>query len=618
MFKNLVICIVLPLLLILSGQRVYGAEIPGADRSISLTAREQSLAEFVDILFREINVPLANFDSLAGVVNGRFAGTVGSVLDEVAVAFGIVFYYDGAVAHVFPSNQLANRLMPLSSTLANRTVGFVKRTGMSDKNNYLVKEDGGLLVKGVPRFVQQVSEVVDLLKKSPLSRKIKKKPMEIPPEEMTYRVFQLKHAWADDTSYSINNQNVVVPGVASVIRALVTNNELPSEIVFAGELDRLSKLESVRGDSKKFPNQVSTAAGNRAGTNSNKGSTVNIVSDTRSNSIIISDRLSRMWVYEVLIEQLDKPAEMVEIEAKIIDIDSEKSRDLGVSWGVTSEDRRSSFGVGSDENTVANGAVLSLAQGDRAEFLTRVSALEKRGAARVVSTPHIVTLSNVEGVLGSTNEFFVRIATDQEVDLFKVPVGTTLRVKPHVFVSGNTKRIKLFVSIEDGAKAAGNNEVDGIPFVERSNINTQAIVDVGDSLLVGGLARESSLRGENRVPFLGSIPFIGSLFRSTSKATERVERLFMITPRIAEQGKFKRHTHIPRLEGVPSSFLTDTRRSFEVLRWPAKEFEESWVKELRGLSRERQPVLAVARFVSPFKVENWDIQNDGEIFFDLF
>jgi len=95
--------------------------------------------------------------------------------------------------------------------------------------------------------------------------------------------------------------------------------------------------------------------------------------------------------------------------------------------------------------------VLSLVLGDSTQFFARVKALESEGAANIVSKPHVLTLSNVEAVLGATTEFFVRVEGNEEVDLFNVPVGTVLRVTPHVYDKGSNKGIKLLVNIEDGA-----------------------------------------------------------------------------------------------------------------------------------------------------------------------
>lgn len=610
------------IVLIFSHQHLlHAAEIPNTAGFIDLNAREQSVAEFVDALFREIDIPLVTHEDLSGIVNGRFEGTVKNVLEQVTSTFDIIIYFDGAVAHAFPSNQMVRKLMPVSRTISKRTLGFAQRSDLLDKHNQLVEEDGALLITGVPRFVEQIGEIIELLNNTPTTVKKEStqnvgKVESLTSEPLTYRVFQLKHAWAEDTSYTVGGQSIFVPGVASLLRELSSEGEIAGESIISTNSDKQSSIDTpiknngLRGSGLTTSKVVPVTKHAEAQSLHRSNSPVRIVADTRQNSIIISDTLPRMWIYEALIEKLDKPSEMVEIEATIIDINSEKSQELGINWNVESSDAEVSFDEGSSvpETSQGRGGVLSFALGEQAEFLARIRALEQRGAARVISKPHIVTLSNVEGILGSTSEFFVRIAGNEEVDLFNVPVGTTLRVKPHVFYSGNTNHIKLFVSIEDGAQSS-TIQVDGVPVVERSTINTQAIIGNGDSLLVGGLARESFSRNEIRVPFLGRVPVLGRLFRSTQNSATRVERLFMITPRLASQGKFMARAETPLLQGKPSEFISNSRRNFEHITWPSAETQPLWPDRIKGYDP-KESRKSPKKFVSPFGVKIWS-HNDS-------
>ncbi|HEY8878611.1 MAG TPA: EscC/YscC/HrcC family type III secretion system outer membrane ring protein, partial [Roseateles sp.] len=72
-----------------------------------------------------------------------------------------------------------------------------------------------------------------------------------------------------------------------------------------------------------------------------------------------------------------------------------------------------------------------------------------------------------------------------------------------------------------------------LPIVERSGINTQALISEGESLLIGGMVRDSSTAGVDKVPLLGDIPVLGNLFKTQRKGGQRIERMFLITPRLA-------------------------------------------------------------------------------------
>ena len=169
--------------------------------------------------------------------------------------------------------------------------------------------------------------------------------------------------------------------------------------------------------------------------------------------------------------------------------------------------------------------------GSAGQFFARIRAMQAEGSARVVSSPQVVTLSNVEAVFDNSSTFYVRVAGRDEVDLFDVTAGTTLRVTPHVFREDDTTRIKLLVQVEDGALSA--QTVDTLPVVERSGINTQALISEGESLLIGGMVRDASRIGEDKIPFLGDLPIIGNAFKTRNNSSARVERLFLITPRLA-------------------------------------------------------------------------------------
>jgi type III secretion protein C len=169
--------------------------------------------------------------------------------------------------------------------------------------------------------------------------------------------------------------------------------------------------------------------------------------------------------------------------------------------------------------------------GSVGQFIARIRALQTDGAARVVSSPQVVTLSNVEAIFDNSSTFFVRVAGREEVDLFNVSAGTSLRVTPHVFRDVDQTRIKLLVNVEDGN--ISGRQVDQIPVVERSTINTQALIAEGESLLIGGMVREVTANSTDKVPGLGDVPVVGNLFKSRESSTTRVERMFLITPRLA-------------------------------------------------------------------------------------
>ena len=254
----------------------------------------------------------------------------------------------------------------------------------------------------------------------------------------------------------------------------------------------------------------------------------------------------------------------LEIEATIIDLNTDRLRELGINWRYTKGRGSLLFGKGDSSDlllapTTPAGAItpigvggfVSAVLGGANEFIARINALELQGAAKVVSSPQVLTLSNVEAVFDNSSTFFVRVAGRDDVDLFNVSAGTTLRVTPHVFKDNNQVRIKMLVSIEDGALSS--RTVDTLPVINRSAINTQALIFEGESLLVGGITRESNNDDATKVPFLGDLPVVGGLFRNTSSNKSRVERLFLIQPRLAGGRRVASAGAVPPASADPAS-----------------------------------------------------------------
>ncbi len=281
------------------------------------------------------------------------------------------------------------------------------------------------------------------------------------------------------------------------------------------------------------------------------------------NAIIVRDVPERMAAYDSLIRALDVEPQVVEVEATIIDINVDRLQRLGINWRFGSGGFGFLFGDGTANDlrlnpvpgssrrdnttnivpqnstsivdTNSQGGTLSTIIGSDREFLGRIQALETKGVARVVTRPQVMTLSNVEAVFDRTRTFYVRVGGIAQVDLFNVTAGTILRVNPHVFRDHDQTRIRMLVNIEDGA-ISPTSMVENIPVVERSSVATQAMVTNGESLLLGGMTVDADYENLYKVPLLGDIPLLGNLFKVRQKNKQRIERLFLITPRLVPLG----------------------------------------------------------------------------------
>lgn len=570
------------------------AEVPRFHQQVSLQAVDQPVPVFLESLFSQIGVPLKIEPGIPGTVNGAFNGTAKSVFEKVSQAFSVYLYYDTSVAHVYRSANMQASILPLSQAAAKRVVASAEQIGLTDaRNSVSPVPGGGLMVSGGRRFLQQIESIS---KASTAQKKATNK--QAAPPRVEFRLFRLKYAWADDVQLDVGGRTANIPGVATLLRTLVADDgSLP--YAAGTTVERHSRtvpklrgqgLQAVSNNTNEVvaqPQLTASSAGNKD---------FSIVAQPQLNAVAIRDTADRMPMYEQLIKSLDVEPEMVEIEATIIDINVDRQRELGVNWRADGSDVQALVGDGSAADELlqagaqitprAQGGALSLVLGDSTQFFARVKALEQEGAARIVSKPHVLTLSNVEAVLGATTEFFVRVGGNDEVDLFNVPVGTVLRVTPHVYGEGEQAGIKLLVNIEDGSANSGA-QVDNIPVVDRSTISTQALVKEGSSLLIGGLVRESVRDSEERVPLLGNLPLLGNAFKSRRSQRTKTERLFMITPRTAKS--YQRHLNLrgPVLQGDAVDLISAPDRidlpTFDAVE---KKSENS----IRAINNQRQPV----------------------------
>jgi len=122
------------------------------------------------------------------------------------------------------------------------------------------------------------------------------------------------------------------------------------------------------------------------------------------------------------------------------------------------------------------------------------------------------------------------VAGTLDASQFPLAAGSTMEVTPQIVVYGDHREVRLSLSIQDGDFEG--TVVDQVPIVKQTEINTEASVREGESLLIGGISVESDSHGTSGIPLLSRIPFLGAAFRHDEGARSRTERLFLITPKV--------------------------------------------------------------------------------------
>ncbi len=532
----------------LVASRAEAAEPKWPEDPVTLQAQQKPLAEFLRDLFSAAGMRALPSDAVQGRISGRFSDPPRKIFDDIVKAYDLLPYYDGTVMHVSAAREMTSRTLRVAPGEMTRVSRVLARSKLEDRHQtvQLSPEEGLIKVRGAPEFVTDVQELIGGER-----RPAQGAQPTAPPTggRFVFRSFALKYASAaDQTSYQ-NGQEIRIPGVVSLLRNMTGiggGSFGPSSI---GAAERGRNVQSVRGRGlRRFDREPNEEGGREeerggqrgddrrgaqefaGGAGSGSASGVRIEADPNLNTVMVRDTEDSMPMYEQLIAQLDQQPQLIEIQVTIIDIDRTKLQELGVDWRF--DDGKTSVAAGGGTPAPQNGGLLlNTVLGNAGNFLARVNALAQKGSAQVISRPQVLTLSNLEAVLATDQSFFVRVAGNEDVDLFDVSVGTSLRVVPMIAGEASDPQIRLRVAIEDGSLSP-DASVDNIPIVERSQLNTQAVIFDGQSLLLGGLTRDRTSKDTTKVPVLGDVPGVGRLFRRTTDVSASEERLFLISPRI--------------------------------------------------------------------------------------
>lgn len=510
----------------------------------------------IDALLREFaadqGLPISLSENVTGAISGQFGPMPPQqFLDRLTQANGLIWYFDGHALFVYRSDELASEMVALQSTTATEVLEKLDRLGLLSERFPIksIPENNLLFISGPPRYLEVIKASATSIDQSTQNR------VRV---ELAVEVFPLQNAWADDQSLAFNGQQVVMPGVATILRNLVTGQQTQGLAGRMGPLPNFN-LPSLRGQGLGYRQNLALAQSQQASVNAQvaaaeanarvsaferreEQSTSQeaaeaavqgvIQADQRLNAVVIKDVKSRMEYYREIIRQLDQPSGLVQIEAHIIDVDASAGFEFGMPYNAA-------WASGTDQRTagialtdLAPNLTLRYTENSVNQLLVQLRALESDGRARFVSRPTVLTLNNMEAHLDSTSTFYVRVEGFQEVDLFDVTVGTMMRIVPHIICEPTGRRVKLITRIEDGRQT--QNEVDLIPVIDRNTINTQAVLNEGESLLIGGLIREETTKIENRIPVLGRLPAVGFLFSSVDSQKDKFERIVLIRPRIID------------------------------------------------------------------------------------
>ncbi|MCL4523021.1 MAG: type IV pilus secretin PilQ [Acidobacteria bacterium] len=289
-----------------------------------------------------------------------------------------------------------------------------------------------------------------------------------------------------------------------------------------------------------------------------------ILSDDRSNTLIIRDIPSVIPDLDNLIKQLDRRSQQVEIEARVVAASRAFAREIGTQFGfaTTSTGGRNVFGglVGQSSFTspISRGTGLPapplVASGTNSipfnsnlgataptsgvsfahsspnlalDFI--ISAAESKGVGKLLSKPKVITQNNEKAEVKQGTKIPVQTVINNTITVQFVDAVLKLEVTPQISADGT---IFMDVLVENTAIDNGTPRVGGIPALTTQSAQTKVLINDGGTVVIGGVIISEQSTDIRQVPLLGSIPVIGHLFKHTTIRTKSQELLFFITPRI--------------------------------------------------------------------------------------
>jgi type IV pilus assembly protein PilQ len=274
-----------------------------------------------------------------------------------------------------------------------------------------------------------------------------------------------------------------------------------------------------------------------------------LVIDDRSNTIMVRDIQKSMEDVNALVSKLDLRTPQVLIESNLIETTPSFSRALGIEMEAlfnngrvrTSDRFRADLPFeGVAQPTPGTNQLFIPTTGFRFGYFGNnitgiLSAAESEGHVKIISRPSVVTLNNVESTIESANIVRIRVsaATVGEAgNIREIRAGIILKVTPQVSADG-------FVLLNIAAKSSTldfGRTVDGIPQENIREAKVNVLVRDGETVVIGGILKDSSSDSESGIPYLKDIPGLGWLFRKSSWTKNFEELVVFITPRIMGAG----------------------------------------------------------------------------------
>jgi type IV pilus assembly protein PilQ len=284
-----------------------------------------------------------------------------------------------------------------------------------------------------------------------------------------------------------------------------------------------------------------------------------VTTDRRTNTLLVQDTAGKLVEVRQLVARLDIPVRQVLIESRIVIANNDFSKELGVRFGLNKEtefnDGNNIISVGGtrpnptgavldpgvagadgllvDLGAVGASSSIGMAIGKVGSYMLNLelSAMEAEGQGEIISSPRVLTSNQKTAVIESGTEIPYQQATSSGATSTSFQKAVlSLTVTPQI-----TPDDRLIMDLQITKDSVGQFSVDGIPSIDTNEVDTQVLVDDGETLVLGGIYEQVKRNEVDRTPFFGELPLVDWMFKKTLAQDDRAELLIFVTPKIVKE-----------------------------------------------------------------------------------
>ena len=316
---------------------------------------------------------------------------------------------------------------------------------------------------------------------------------------------------------------------------------------------------------------LESIVGKKTYTDPNKKPLISV--DEESNAIVVMGPNDELEYISKLMDELDQEKAQVYVQARIIEVNDELVNQIGVQYGIfgakSGSDGLATFSSSLNKGSIPSFSIEGLNIPDITSGLAlgaSLNLLKQNGALDIVSEPSILAVNNKESsiyvgerisIKTSTSESSLSTSDDRiRSNYSREDVGLTLKVKPRI---SSEDKVTLEIStLLEGVKTT--QTTSGNPDTLKKEIKTTAILNNGESVIIGGLIENKNESTEQKVPLLGDVPLIGNLFKNDSTTRTKKNLVVIVTPYMIPKAKDITYVRnqLSELKNLEDKYLEDS------------------------------------------------------------